>query len=1736
MVFTIEYLFFIQGYIVKNKQVWLQVVGAIIVASITNTVVAGGEVIARIATKDIAEGIGKGMTEGLSKEGSKVLSKEAIEGASKELAENISKSIEKALADAGIDITRLTETDLANALKNIGSDVGNVFKNGLKNVSETDLSVALKKSFDASFKGLGVDVDKVSLSIAKTDLEAFSKLQRELPHNVIIEIKEPEFDVEKQKLDQQYNEAQQEYAQAKKEYDAVKDNNEVLQNEREAALQKFLNADQKLKNVVETISKSEKFSVAERSWRATQRTLWTKRNYAGAFKSGGKFLVESLKQGLVMGLFFMVPGWGQQALESYGQAKALLNTIGDPQYVGNVWMQIPDELLNTDDPLNTVPLYVGIPTPSASTVDALKNGVRASLTTDYNNHDYFVTSGDYGFGKYALPSSPTAQMTHLNTGYDFYGDGSAVNKLVPMEQLLGQAGPQSREKTLVQNLAELAGKVQQGGIGKEVGQVAYLMPFYASSTKQSYQKPSPALAAVMRSATVDEAPSLLKKSIDQLQAEYKIGSMIIEPIKGFANDKEAQKALGAQANDSAPSIPYHAYNLFIYQTATTQLAKIARASAASGASFIYDYVIAIDKLGRYVPALIPLSTISKEQMTIFPAYGQNPAVTAFVSVIDATMTGIDGSSQGIADWTKLIKSDQVEAFNGLQPQLAFMKKLITTRSAQGPFTIGSYRLSIPTELHDLYGQGVWIYEVKQADGLLEGSTAGNFSDYLVALDNKFGLVQLPTGAATYFMSLVSSRVFTQNLTPVTDELPFSVIQYGSSAYAVLVNDSADWQKQAVTDKVTFALLFNASTPRYSLYMDYDINPYNLINNKTKKSLDVKTTAGGSLGLASQGFIPMRPQYAWSQLQMFLNSDQRISARTYLQDKSPLLASKVQSSYQQWRKYIVPLAPTSGLQGPFNFTNKLLENVRIQGTSLEDIHHGNYVYSSSSLPLEYLVVGLQPTLNDSSIGTAFNLLDPQPYLISLTTGSVYFRGDNNALALLKNDAGLPVTLNPQQLLAKVQRNQGAPFLSPLLKAITTSQQKYLDLRPDKAFFARFGLYIDSQDENGNSYIYQDVTTVPKQDYGNLMQAEDFFVCAQLGADGNATNIGKPLTGDTQIIISLVNGAIYDRKGYVGLIAGKDQVGFVSAVDSLSGSLPALRPAIRAEIKRRVDHLITLYEQERLAMQQARQKELPSLDSNIVAQLKNNDFLLPPYETLKVVGDTYYGFISMTVGSVVVEGIFDYTTGVLYSGDGKALVSYKGLLLDDMRRAVGISIDTKGNEKLGIPNNAGPLPLTDKDGNNACIPIASVQPNIESKIMVGTTRYEFFFNTVVGAYLAKVTLAYGNPYYLDLYGGYRFALDGHAGHSKAFVAAGRGSNKLLFTGENPDSSPWFFVKQQDGTYQEYQFKNSVTTANGEAFVAENTYLANSILVYQRIVDNTMTYSVFRQRNAVDSHDNIQFIFDNQYSRTGEADLLQYLRSSSRPPTGSDDYGTIVTSYDTSQDTPLLIVRSPSGAVKQVLMRMINSFDSLLLDATDERFGQHGEKLYTLINKDRDISFEFQDQSLDKATGGLYASAKDQDATMLTYFSYDNRPLMADALQQLQNQLKVYVIVDVSGVPQLVKTLSLNLKTVTNIQQVPDAVKGLADRVVKTAAFKYDPVTNRYLYQFMPDDVGKSYYRDGVAYVDLVSGILYFSDGKPVIIPLLPSQLLELRQEKHIGIPIDNKGYPLVGTDKQPYLVYA
>lgn len=90
-----------------------------------------------------------------------------------------------------------------------------------------------------------------------------------------------------------------------------------------------------------------------------------------------------------------------------------------------------------------------------------------------------------------------------------------------------------------------------------------------------------------------------------------------------------------------------------------------------------------------------------------------------------------------------------------------MKQFITTQAAQGPFAIGSYILSIPKELGNLYANGIWIYEIHPAAGLLEGSIAGNYADYVVALDNKFALVQLPSGSVSYFFSLVSSRVYTK---------------------------------------------------------------------------------------------------------------------------------------------------------------------------------------------------------------------------------------------------------------------------------------------------------------------------------------------------------------------------------------------------------------------------------------------------------------------------------------------------------------------------------------------------------------------------------------------------------------------------------------------------------------------------------------------------------------------------------------------------------------------------------------------------------------------------------------------------------------------------------------------------------------------------------------------------------------------------------------------------------------
>jgi hypothetical protein len=1709
----------------SNSYRWYQIGICIVALVVEQNLMAGGEV-ARIFSKDIAEGVERGIGEGVGKAGAEALSEDAIKSSSEALADTVGRTLEQGLKDAGIDITKVSSEQLEKALKNIGNDLGDVFKSGggLK-VSDRDLSAVLKASFDKEFGNFGGDVSKASLNISASELQRFSELESRFKGGVTLDIGKE--DPIKKELDAKYNEAQQEYTTAKKEYDDIKDKEGVAPAEREAKLNKFLEAEKKLDQITKDISHSNKFSLTERSWRYVQRKAWLERNYKGFVSKGIKTLREMFIQGAVMGTFFMLPGWVQQGLESFGQSQAVLRTVSAPQYVGNVWLQIPDELINEDDPLNIVPLYVGISTSTPDSVDALRKGVRPHLALDYAKAQFFVTSGDYGFGKYPLTTSPTSQMTHLNTGYDFYGDGSAVNKLVPMEQLLGQAGAQSRNKTLIQNMSEIAGKVQQGGVGKIAGVAAYEMPYYGGATKQAYQKPNPAIARVMQSTTLDEAPALLVPTLNKLAGDYQVGQLVMTPIKGLRGDAQAAGALGVQPTELAPALPYHAYNLFIYQTASTQLARVARASATSSvAPYLYDYVIALDKLGRYVPALIPLSSASSTQMTVFPAYGPNPAVGSVISLLDNTITTIDNQPQGTGDWTKVIKSDQLEAFSQLQPQISFMNKYITTQAAKGPFAIGSYTLSIPQELTSLYAKGVWIYEVRQADGLLEGSTAGKYADYVVPLDAKFSLVPLPSGAVKFFLSLVSSRVFDQHLVPVTEPIAFNVIHYATSAYTVLAPDVGIWQQQAAKDKVTFEMLFNATTPRYSLYMDYDINPYNIMKNK-KIPIDVKSI-GGSLGLAEQGLIPMRPQYAWTSLQMFLSDDQkqRVSARSYLEDKAPTFVARVQNTYQQWRKVLMPLMNAINLVGPFNFTTKLLDNVRIQATSLDDVQHGNYVYTSLSLRQDYLVVALQPNAADSSIGAAFNVIEPQPYLISLTNGMVYMRDENDKVAPAKNEQGGVITLPITELIATVQRNEASSFLSPLLATLKTAQKKYAAERPDKQFFYRFGLYLDPQDEAKGSYVYQDDTTIAKENYGKLDKALDFFVGAQLSADGTPVQVGQRLTGDTQIIISLVNGAIYDRKGYVSLVGKTDQIGFVSAYDTFAGSLPSIRSALRDEIKKRVAQLADAYQKEQASLQRARQKELPPLDSNLVAQIKNNDFMVSPYDSLKMVGDHYYGVTSIPLGTTNVESIFDYGTGILYDNDGNALLTYKGLLLDDMRRSVGIGIGTGGNQSLGVPYSSIHLPVVDKDTKSAFIPLSSLQQGFGQRIMLGTTLYELFFNTVGLNFIARVTPKGGNAYYLDIYGGYRYNLDGSPYHANALSAQGK--KNILYKGEYPNGTQWLLVPQ-DGGYQQYQFKTTLQTASGEAFIAENSYLAQNILLYERTTDTKITYSLLKEAGT-DESGNARFIFDDLYIQQGTAEVINYMRSGAG---GDHEYANAAVTYDASQDVPVLVIRSGDTVSKVLAKRSANSLDMIIFDARLERSGKDNEKIYTLskVFNGTTYSFTFRDHRIDAGTSGLYASIN--DATTNNYFSYDTRPLMADKLQQLQDQLDTYVIIDVLGMPRLVKSLSLNVKTIGVIQQVPDAVRSLADRVMQTGAFKYDPIANRYLYQLAPSDQGKPYYRDGIAYIDLLYGILYFGDGKPAIIPLLPSQLMALQNEKHVSVPLDSKGNPLVSSS--PYLVY-
>ncbi len=664
---------------------------------------------------------------------------------------------------------------------------------------------------------------------SKTAQEAYEKALSEVPEG-------HQQAITKQRLTDQYNAALKELADAKEELKTSPNYKARALQERVKIAENQLKFSEAAIDKAADIFPAKGISAAERLQGILQ---WTKGRLIG--------IAESLLGAAI----FMVPSFLQSGINSREQRQALYTTIAAPQYIGNCWMQIPKELINANNPNSSIFLYVALDNVTPDEARRMRQGerVREFAQAQYATADYFITSGEMGLAQYPITLNAAGQMLHLNSGFEFYSDGAPINTAAPARQLLGSVpGQDPRTITVIQFLQSMAGKVQSGTPLME----SYDM--FANGGQPEVQRApgSGTIAAQLMPPDpldLNKPPHLFARALSALTNPHTFASGIqVQGIKGLTNS-ELQTLMGqaGAAQASAPDLVYGAYNLFIYQTPSTALARNVRASLTGAArDLAYDYVVGVDRYYSYIPALVPHSDPDNGQETThIPHYGINNEVAYLFSLLDGTFTEVSTGNTsttvpaGTAD--ALIKSVVFPPIAApLLNQITAVKNFMIQRQAQGPFHIGTYVLTVLPELAGI--QDLFMYscktDVNGDDGTLEGSAKGAYVDYLVPLDNNQNPVQLPApGLVKFFASLVSSRIYTKDLTLATDPVSFQLVQvidpYPPNqntlmAYPLSTTSVSAWAQSSFWKQSQGAVI--TPTPRQTRLgtytMEWEFNPFN----------------------------------------------------------------------------------------------------------------------------------------------------------------------------------------------------------------------------------------------------------------------------------------------------------------------------------------------------------------------------------------------------------------------------------------------------------------------------------------------------------------------------------------------------------------------------------------------------------------------------------------------------------------------------------------------------------------------------------------------------------------------------------------------------------------------------------------------------------------------------------------------------------------------------------------------
>jgi hypothetical protein len=1231
--------------------------------------------------------------------------------------ENLTKNPTNADLDQQVKTAQTKVNDLQEEYKQASRGAGTAKRVTAEKMEIEDLQkkygVSKPEDFDVQIKQKEDAITKAETTKTQAETkqkEAFDKL-----NEADKEFKE---NPQSKEAAEKYQSAQEEFQKAQKAFNDADTNLKQLNEEKttlQTSKQELTDAQVKLKTAQaenrladETISKAEKelYDSGQGDW---------KFNSGQRIKNTAESLKEQLVTGIVGGFAFSLPNYVIGPIEAAMGEQANRQTIEKPQLFGHVWMQIPRKLISPKgQPVVAKYLYVAVPN-AKSNDQSITRSNQGDTETYLAQAPLYMSRTEYD--EYATvpltdPSFP-GNMVHLNTGFQFQGDGTP-DPTLPRIQFLTKPNEKLKYKSLQEILDEQAVDVRRG-VAKKI--------YYEFRNQPVKYEGSPTLADRFVAVKNEE----MKK---QYPAEFPKdgyggwGSVLNESINAFANgtnfgsfkiqgftplSQKAQKVVGMTTGLAAKPLP--AYGVYLYQTGDTPSVKAVRAQKSSEisdvASEIVEYVV-MKSENDIVPLQLPDAADNPYGIATYQLNQYlNTKNGYMVSLLNGAIYDETGKNIGVDENYK----NYSDNFSQQKTQIDAMHKFIQEKSQYGPFLIGGKNLE-PNP--DLINAGIYVYKIA---GVLEGGA----DDYVVATQG-FNIIEVTSGPQ-FIISLVTSRIYDGQL------LPYDNVhsKYPLSGYVVYKQAEQGLPPLVVAGKANTKygtpITTGLQAPLYSLFMDSDINP-NKVDAQAIQNEDDRKWYAQKVGVKeSDAPYPLAIPDQWAlgdrgpivDTKTGQRIGQLIDEKKTEVPAANQLRKAIEASYNAWKK-LSPKAVSEDL-GPFVFAQTEPRPIVLNAESAPAIRDKNFVYTSANYPDAYLVLSDKQD-GSGEVAEQFNIGQPQQYAIDLLTGSVYDAKKQGQL----------VSHIPADRMQTIRAKLSKSFQDKIAPLVTQKQKQ--DQYSIDTFFGPFKLYIDQKDLDARQFVYANMTPFgdpfqmdPKALQDALNKADYFIAISLKDPKGNADDpsnwiYGTKLGANTVRVLSLVTGILYTRGGGFAGYEKEFASSLSQNIDIQQGFLNTIWPLLEAtwgkpmrdDLKQRIINLTQAeYNkllQEKAAIEKAQddeQKLFEPLDKNLQANLNAAPYVsllqsFEPKRFVKKYNNKYYMvppadpsgqqmYIDYNVG----DPGKDNGVGMSYDADGNALVRMTGFVLENARAFAGVVVDANGKQSIDVAVDHPSIPM-------------------------------------------------------------------------------------------------------------------------------------------------------------------------------------------------------------------------------------------------------------------------------------------------------------------------------------------------------------------------------------------------------------------------------------------------------------